>query len=39
MFAHRHVDNITKVYRKDSSPREESSLVVKSPKEKKKVNN
>ncbi|XP_062185460.1 uncharacterized protein LOC133889038 [Phragmites australis] len=33
---YRHVDNINTVYRKDNSPREESSYVVKSPKEKKK---
>ena len=37
MVVHRHVDSISTVYRKDSSPREESSLMVKSPKEKKKV--
>ncbi|GJN02046.1 hypothetical protein PR202_ga19360 [Eleusine coracana subsp. coracana] len=32
----RHTDSINKVYRKDNWPREESSYVVKSPKEKKK---
>ncbi|XP_025824906.1 uncharacterized protein LOC112900306 isoform X2 [Panicum hallii] len=33
---YRHLDSISTVYRKDTSPREESSLMVKSPKEKKK---
>uniref|UniRef100_A0ACD5UUB5 Uncharacterized protein n=1 Tax=Avena sativa TaxID=4498 RepID=A0ACD5UUB5_AVESA len=33
---YRHVDNINTVYKKDQPPREESSYVVKSPKEKKK---
>ncbi|OEL26589.1 hypothetical protein BAE44_0012391 [Dichanthelium oligosanthes] len=33
---YRHVDSISTVYRKDNSPREDSSFVVKSPKEKKK---
>ncbi|XP_051218607.1 uncharacterized protein [Lolium perenne] len=33
---YRHVDSINTVYRKDHPPREESSYVVKSPKEKKK---
>ncbi|CAM0903341.1 unnamed protein product [Alopecurus aequalis] len=33
---YRHVDNINTVYRKDQPPKEESSYVVKSPKEKKK---
>ncbi|KAK3143970.1 hypothetical protein QOZ80_4AG0307250 [Eleusine coracana subsp. coracana] len=33
---YRHTDSINKVYRKDNWPREESSYVVKSPKEKKK---
>uniref|UniRef100_A0A0D9W898 Lethal giant larvae (Lgl)-like C-terminal domain-containing protein n=1 Tax=Leersia perrieri TaxID=77586 RepID=A0A0D9W898_9ORYZ len=33
---YRHVDSINTIYRKDNSPREESSYVVKSPKEKKK---
>ncbi|KAF0891207.1 hypothetical protein E2562_009393 [Oryza meyeriana var. granulata] len=33
---YRHVDSINTIYRKDNSPREESSFVVKSPKEKKK---
>ncbi|KAL6652218.1 hypothetical protein ACP70R_011143 [Stipagrostis hirtigluma subsp. patula] len=33
---YRHVDNINTVYRNDYSPREDSSYVVKSPKEKKK---
>jgi hypothetical protein len=32
----RHVDSINTIYRKDNSPREESSYVVKSPREKKK---
>lgn len=35
----RHVDSINTIYRKDNSPREESSYVVKSPREKKKVIN
>lgn len=33
---YRHVDSINTIYRKDNSPREESSYVVKSPREKKK---
>ncbi|KAL5215173.1 hypothetical protein ABZP36_004325 [Zizania latifolia] len=33
---YRHVDSISTIYRKDYSPREESSYVVKSPKERKK---
>ncbi|TVU14871.1 hypothetical protein EJB05_38367 [Eragrostis curvula] len=33
---YRHIDSINTVYRKDNSPREDSSFVVKSPKEKKK---